>query len=612
LSIGYNVTERRLDSGHYDLLASEARLANFLAIAQNQLPQESWFALGRLITEVDGDAALLSWSGSMFEYLMPQLVMPSYEDTLLDRTSQGSVRRQIEYGRQRNVPWGISESGYNMVDAHSNYQYRAFGVPGLGLRRGLAGDLVIAPYASMMALMVAPDAACENLQRLSDAGFAGRYGFYEAIDYTPERLPRGQTHALIRSYMAHHQGMGLLSLAYLLRDQPMQTRFCADTEFQATLLLLQERVPRTGAYHPHVQEAAATDLDTSIDETRLRILRSVNSPRPAVHLLSNGRYQVMLTNAGGGYSRRGDLSVTRWREDSTRDPWGSFCYLRDVETGSYWSTAYQPVAAEVENYEAIFSDGKAEFRGSKHGFDTHTEIAVSPEDDIELRRLTIRNRSRGTRTIEITTYAELVLAPGISDELHPAFSNLFVQTELLPAQQAIIATRRPRAIHEKPPWGVHLLAVHGGDVDAISYETDRSKFVGRCNDLRRPQAMTGDDALSNSAGSVLDPIVAIRCRVTLKREQKVTIDMVTGVTFSRDDCVALIDKYRDRHLADRVFDLAWTHSQVVRRQINASQADAQIYERLAGMLIYAHAAMRADPSILMLNSHGQSGLWGQG
>jgi cyclic beta-1,2-glucan synthetase len=612
LSIGYNTIERRLDSAHYDLLASEARLANFVAIAQNQLPQESWFALGRLITEVDGEAALLSWSGSMFEYLMPQLVMPSYEDTLLERTAQASVRRQIEYGRQRNVPWGISESAYNMVDAHSSYQYRAFGVPGLGLRRGLARDLVIAPYASMMALMVAPKAACENLQRLCDAGFSGRHGLYEAIDYTPERLPRGHDQALIRSYMAHHQGMGLLSLVYLLRDQPMQKRFSADTEFQATLLLLQERIPRTGAYHPHVQEAAATVVDASIDETRLRILRSVDSALPAVQLLSNGHYQVMLTSAGGGYSRCGGMAVTRWREDGTRDHWGSFCYLRDVASGSSWSTAYQPVAAEVENYEAIFSDGKAEFRGSKYGFDTHTEIAVSPEDDIELRRLTISNRSRGTRTIEITTYAELVLAPGISDELHPAFSNLFVQTELLPAQQAIIATRRPRAINEKPPWSVHLLAVHGGDIGAISYETDRAKFIGRGNDLRRPQALTTDEVLSNSAGSVLDPIFAIRCRITLKREQTITIDMVTGVAFSREHCTGLIDKYRDRHLADRVFDLAWTHSQVVRRQINASQADGQIYERLAGMLIYAHAAMRADPSILLVNHHGQSGLWGQG
>lgn len=611
LSIGYNATEHRLDSGYYDLLASEARLANFVAIAQNQLPKESWFALGRLITEVDGDAALLSWSGSMFEYLMPQLVMPSYADTLLERTAQTSVRRQIEYGRQRNVPWGISESAYNMVDAYSNYQYRAFGVPGLGLRRGLANDLVIAPYASMLALMVAPKAACENLQRLSDAGFGGRHGLYEAIDYTPERLPRGQTHALIRSYMAHHQGMGLLSLSYVLHEQPMQKRFAADTEFQATILLLQERIPRTGAYHPHVQEAATTGVDTGIDETRLRILRSVDMGWPAVQLLSNGRYHVMLSSAGGGYSRCGDMAVTRWREDGTRDHWGSFCYLRDVESGSYWSTAYQPTAVEVENHEAIFSDGKAEFRGRKHDFEMHTEIAVSPEDDVELRRLIVSNRSRVTRSIEITTYAELVLAPGISDELHPAFSNLFAQTELLPDLQAILGTRRPRSLQEKPPWGFHLLAVHGADIDAISYETDRARFIGRCNDLRRPDALTRDVALSNSAGSVLDPIFAIRCRLTLKRGQSATIDMVTGMTFAREECSALIDKYRDRHLADRVFDLAWTHSQVVRRQLNATQFDAQTFERLASLLIYAHPFLRAEQSILLRNAQGQSGLWSQ-
>ncbi len=611
LSIGYNVTEHRRDNGYYDLLASEARLASFVAIAQNQLPQESWFSLGRLLTEVDGDPGLLSWSGSMFEYLMPQLVMPSYEGTLLDQTSKAAVQRQVEYGQQRDVPWGISESGYNIVDAHMNYQYRAFGVPGLGLRRGLAQDLVIAPYASMMALMVSPEVACSNLQRLSRAGFGGRLGLYEAIDYTPERLPRGQDHAVIRSYMAHHQGMGLLSLDYLLRDQPMQKRFVADPEFQSTLLLLQERIPRTGAFHPHTAEASDTSFGYNADETRLRVFRSPGGARPAVQMLSNGRYHVMLSNAGSGYSRSGDLSVTRWREDATRDPWGSFCYLRDVASGEFWSTAYQPTAVEVDGYEAIFSDAKIEFRGRKRNFETHIEIAVSPEDDIELRRLRITNLSRKPRTIEVTTYAEVVLAPGISDELHPAFSNLFVQTELQPERQAIICTRRPRSLQEKPPWMFHLLKLHGAQGDAVSYETDRARFVGRGNDLRRPQALTGDEALSGSAGSVLDPVIAIRCRITLAPDQVATVDMVTGVGADREACDTLIDKYRDRRLADRVFDLAWTHSQVVRRQINASQADAQLYERMAGLVIHAHQALRADPSVLLQNRRGQPGLWGQ-
>src|SRR6478672_10829585 len=452
LSIGYNVDDRRLDAGFYDLLASEARLCSFVAIAQGQLPQESWFALGRLLTEVDGEPTLLSWSGSMFEYLMPQLVMPNYEGTLLDQTAKTSVERQIDYGRQRDVPWGISESGYNTVDARMNYQYRAFGVPGLGLQRGLAQDLVIAPYASMLALMVAPQRACDNLQNLTAQGFSGRFGLYEAIDYTPARLQRGQRSAVVRSYMAHHQGMGLLSLDYLLHDQPMQRRFTNDAEFQATLLLLQERVPRTGTFHPHAAEAAGISLASEVHETRLRIFRSAASTRPAVQMLSNGRYHTMITSAGSGYSRLRDMAVTRWREDGTRDCWGNFCYLRDVASGEFWSASHQPACSVVDGYEAIFSDAKVEFRGRKRDIDMHTEIAVSAEDDIELRRLRIENRGRTPRTIEITTYGEVVLAPAISDELHPAFSNLFVQTEIVAAKQAIVCTRRARAHDEAQPW----------------------------------------------------------------------------------------------------------------------------------------------------------------
>lgn len=610
LSIGYAVDERRLDPGHYDLLASEARLASFLAIAQGQLPQESWFALGRLLTEVDGEPALLSWSGSMFEYLMPQLVMPVYEDTLLDQTARAAVAGQIAYGQQRGVPWGVSESGYNTVDAQMNYQYRAFGVPGLGLQRGLAQDLVIAPYASMLALMVEPEAACSNLQRLSDEGFGGRFGLYEAIDFSPSRLPRRQKFAVVRSFMAHHQGMGLLSLSHLLHDQPMQRRFVADPEFRAALLLLQERVPRTGTFQPHEGEFAA-ELDTAMPgATELRVIRGAATARPEVQMLSNGRYHVLVTSAGGGFSRLRDMAVTRWREDTTRDAWGNFCYLRDVDSGDFWSTSHQPAGVVVDGYEAIFSDAKAEFRGHSHDIDSHIEIAVSAEDDIELRRLLICNRGRTPRMIEITTYAEVVLATAISDEMHPAFSKLFVQTELIPERQAIVCTRRARAHDEVPPWMFHLLAVHDAEIAQISYETDRAQFIGRGNSLRRPQALTGMQTLSNSQGSVLDPIVSIRCRILLEPERTATVDMVFGVGRDRVACSALIDKYRDRHLADRVFDLAWTHSQVVRRQINATQADAQLYERLAGLVLFAHPGMRADAEILSRNQRGQSDLWG--
>ena len=619
LAIGYNVGERRRDSSYYDLLASEARLCSFVAIAQGQLQQEHWFALGRLLTTAGGGPVLISWSGSMFEYLMPLLVMPTYEHTLLDQTCKAAVESQIQYGRQRGVPWGISESGYNTIDVHLNYQYRAFGVPGLGLKRGLADDVVIAPYASALALMVAPEEACLNLQRLAAEGVEGPFGLYEAIDYTPSRLPRGQSSAVIRSYMAHHQGMSLLSLAYLLLDRPMQKRFESDPLFQATMLLLQERIPKATASYSHTVELS--DLRTTFGDVEMPVRRfsSPHTPIPEVQLLSNGRYHVMITNAGGGYSRWKDLAVTRWREDSTRDNWGTFCYIRDAESGKFWSTAYQPTLQPPENYEVIFSEGRAEFRRRDHGIETYTEIVVSPEDDIELRRTRITNGSRTRRTIEITSYAEVVLASSASDALHPAFSNLFVQTEIIPERQAILCTRRPRSLDEPSPWMCHLMTVHGADIGTISYETDRLQFIGRGRTAADPQAMSGSGArqgmhdavaLSGSEGSVLDPIVAIRCRLTLGPEESATIDMVSGIGDTRNVCLALVEKYQDRRLADRVFDLAWTHSQVVMRQLNATEADAQLYGRLANSILYANSSLRADPSDLIKNRRGQSGLWG--
>jgi cyclic beta-1,2-glucan glucanotransferase len=614
LSIGYNAGERRVDESYYDLLASEARLSSFVGIAQGQLPQESWFALGRLLTATGGDPVLLSWSGSMFEYLMPLLVMPTYGNTLLDQTYKAAVAAQIEYGKKRRVPWGMSESGFNTIDVHLNYQYRAFGVPGLGLKRGLAEDLVVAPYASALALMVAPEEACLNLQRLAAEGLETRYGFYEAIDYTPSRLPRGQSSAVVRSFMAHHQGMSFLSMACLLLDGQMQKRFESDPGFQATMLLLQERVPKTTALYSQAFEISEIRTASSGIEMPVRVLGSPNTPVPEVQLLSNGRYHVMVTNAGGGYSRWRDIAVTRWREDSTRDNWGMFCYIRDVASAEFWSTAYQPTLKRPKKYEAIFSEARAEFRRTDNNIETHTEITVSPEDDIELRRMTITNRSQTRREVDITSYAEVALASQASDALHPAFSNLFVQTEIVGEQGAILCTRRPRSIDEQPPWMFHLMAVHGTDAGEASYETDRMQFIGRGNTVADPQAMhytsNPSGALSGSQGSVLDPIVAVRHRITIEPDKPVTINIVTGIGENREACLGLVEKYQDRRLADRVFDMAWTHGQVLLRQINATETDAQLYGRLASSLIYSNSSLRAAPDVLLSNRRGQYGLWG--
>jgi cyclic beta-1,2-glucan synthetase len=613
LAIGYNVSDRRLDPSFYDLLASEARLASYLLVARGHLEQDHWFALGRQITTQGGAMALLSWSGSMFEYLMPLLLMPTYEHTLLDETYRAVVSRQIEYGRLRGVPWGISESCYHLTDAQGTYQYSAFGVPGLGLKRGLADDLVIAPYASALALLVHPREACENLERLSAAGYEGAYGHFEAIDFTPSRNPRGKRGVALRSYMAHHQGMSLLSFGSVLLGQPMQRRFLSDPYLKASELLLCERIPKFASpLQPHAAEVSAARKPPVKEACTMRVFTSPNTPLPEVHLLSNGRYHVMATNAGGGYSRWKDLAVTRWREDATRDDWGTFCYLRDTASGVLWSSAYQPTRRKPDHYEAIFVEGRAEYRRRDEEIDSYTEIAVSPEDDVEVRRITLTNLSTDRRSIELTSYAEVVLAQPNSDLAHPAFSNLFVQTEILPESQAILCTRRARAPGETPPWMFHLVTTQGAPAAEVSYETSRSKFIGRTRSIGNPAAFDEVGPLSNTDGSVLDPIVSIRQSVEMHPDTSANWHLVTGVAETREGALLLIEQYRDPNFAARAFEMAWSHSQLELHQLQATEADAQLYARLASSIIYANPLHRAPAGILARNRTGQSGLWGFG
>ena len=623
LHIGYNLTDRRLDAGYYDLLASEMRLGSFALVATGQLPQEHWFSLGRQITTSGSYSALLSWSGSMFEYLMPLLIMPTYNGTLLDQTYKGVVNRQVEYAKSRGgVPWGVSESGYNATDAQLNYQYRPFGVPGLGYKRGLGEDLVIAPYACVMATMVDPDAATANLRRLRSEGKMGRYGFYEAIDYTPSRVKRGESEAVVRSVMAHHQAMGFLSLAYLLLDRPMQRRLMSDPNFKSAELLLHEKVPKVAPVFPHAGEHAGSKrLTEGHGAGTLRVFRTPHTPTPEVHLLSNGRLTVMLSAAGGGYTRWDGLAITRWHEDATKDCWGTFVYLRDVETGEFWSNAYQPTHKKPDRYEAIFSQARAEFRRvdrvgdiakNEAEFDCHTQVSVSPEDDVEVRRLTVTNNSKAARVLEFTSYAEAVMADPKADAAHPAFQNLFVQTRLVRGRQAIIAKRRPRKEGERSPFMVHLMAVQQGqDMGDVQYETDRSAFTGRGRTLADPIAMHRD-RLGDSQGSVLDPVVSVRRRVRVEPGETCKIDVVTGVADTNEHAHALIEKYYDRRLNDRVSELAWTHSQIVLRQLGATEEDAQMFGRLAGSIIYATPQRRADGATIAANARQQSNLWAYG
>ena len=450
------------------------------------MPESHWFHLGRLATAIHGVPVLLSWSATMFEYLMPLLVTRTYAGTLLDESCRMAVRRQISYGARLGVPWGISESAYNAVDCHGTYQYKAFGVPGLGLKRGLGDELVVAPYASALAAMLVPVQSARNLRRLSALGLEGDYGFFDAIDYTDRAHGAGfadvRHPVIVRTYMAHHQGMTLVALANVLLGDAMVTRFHLDPRVQASELLLQERPPRDVRVQPraHVDDVR---FDTP-PPLPVRRYRSAQTMYPHTQFLSNGRLVSIVTNAGGGGLLCDGLAITRLRRDATLDPGSSFLYLRDVWSGEVWSAAHHPTAVEPDEYLVTFRPDRATIRRRDGTLVTQLDIAVSTEDDVEVRRLTIINQGSRTREIDVTSYAEIALASPASDLAHPAFGKLFLETEYVPASAALVCHRRPRGAGEAPPWVVHVMSLEGRTQGPVEWETDRARFLGRGRDTR--------------------------------------------------------------------------------------------------------------------------------
>ncbi len=612
-SIGYRVTDGSLDPSCYDLLASEARLTSFIAIAKGDVPSSHWFRLNRALTPVGRGSALISWSGSMFEYLMPELVIRSPAGSLLNQTCELVVRRHIAYGAERGLPWGVSESAYNVRDLDLTYQYSSFGVPGLGLKRGLSEDVVVAPYATALAAMIDPAAAAHNFARLGEAGGRGTYGFYEALDYTGTRLPEGKDVAVVRAYMAHHQGMSVVAIANVLNEGAMRTRFHAEPAVQATELLLQERTPRDVLVtRPRAEEVSAA---AQVRELIPPVLRRFTTPHdviPRTHLLSNGRYTVMLTAAGSGYSRWHDIAVTRWREDATRDCWGAYIFLRDAQTGEVWSAGYQPSGVEPDAYEASFREDHAEIIRRDGALTTTLEIVVSSEDDAEVRRVTLTNLGTRTRDIQVTSYAELSLASQAADVAHPAFSNLFVQTEFVPEVGALLATRRRQSEKDTAVWAAQVAVVEGETVGDLQFETDRARFLGRGHHGRNPVAMIDGWTLSNTVGSVLDPVMSLRRTVRIPPGATARVVFATIVAPTREQVLDLADKYRDPRVFERTLSLAWTQAQVQLHHLGISHDEAQVFQRLANAVLYSDASLRPSSDVLCRSTLDRSALWAHG
>ena len=610
LSIGFSVSTNTRDPNCYDLLASEARLASLFAIAKGDAPTRHWFRLGRAATPIGAGSALISWSGSMFEYLMPSLIMRAPVGSVLEQTNRLIVGRQAAYGAAQGMPWGISESSYNARDLEMTYQYANFGVPGLGLKRGLAANRVVAPYATGLAAMVDPRGALQNYQRLATLGAEGRYGFYEAVDFTPARLPVGADHALVRSFMAHHQGMTITAIANVVQGGRLRARFHAEPMIQAVDLLLQERVPRDATVAPpRAKDVPVTEAEPS-GAPALRHFDAPEAEAPTGHLLSNGSYGVMLTPTGAGYSRWRDLAVTRWRPDATRAALGSFIFARDVKSGALWSAGVQPTGAGAGHHRAVFSEHLASFTHHGPRLSMTTEVVVSAEDDAEARRVTLTNTGSQAREIDLTSYAELVLAPAAADLAHPAFSKLFVVTDFMPELGAIIATRRQRSPTDPEVWAAHIAVVEGQESAPLQYETDRARFIGRGGSIGA--AAMSHAPLSGTTGTVLDPVFALRRRVIVPSGGVARVTFWTAIAATPEALLDLVDRHRDPSSFERAVTLSWTQGQVQLRHQGITPAAAADFQRLGGMILRGDPRLRAAPRQIEAAAGPQSALWAMG
>src|SRR5688572_27607094 len=596
--IGYPVGNPVTFNSHYDLLASECRLASLVAIAKGDVPLDHWFTLARPRVSTPMRRALLSWSGTMFEYLMPLLYTEAFENSLLARACDEAVQIQKSYTAEHGLPWGISECAYSALDSGRIYQYRAFGVPGLALNPNVDPGPVVAPYATVMSLMVVPQDSLRNLSHLEAIGLSGPMGFYESVDYTRPDRKDGRPGIVIFAYMAHHQGMSLLALSNVLRDHAVQRRFHSDPRIRAFESLLFERVPITRVER---EEITRPSVVPEVAQAQDRVWTE-KTRFPHVQLSSNGRYSLMISNNGTGYSRWKGFDITRWRSDTALDPWGNFIWLRDQRSGVTWSPTPRPFG-EIGEGSMAFSADRATFVRRVQDVETKLEVIVTASD-AELRRLTINNRSLRTRYIEISSYLELALAPHASDISHPVFSRLFVETEAF--GNTLIAHRRQRAPNDPPIWvACVILGIKG----TFEYETDRRSYLGRMNSLANADGLK--EPLKGTTGAVLDPIFSFRARLALEPREQQHISFALIAASSRTELLALIEEFQRPHAAAREFEMAWNRTQLEFRHLRISPQAANQYQELASHLIYPSPKLRAT-GVRTLTQRGQRELWRYG
>ncbi len=710
-SIGYNVEENSLGNSYYDLLASECRIASFAAVSKNDVPKSHWFNLSRAMTNAFHTHSLVSWSGTMFEYFMPSLVMKNYPKTLLDQTYKSVIKAQMSFAKQKKIPWGISESAFYEFDNDDNYQYKAFGVPGLGLKRGLEDEVVVSPYSTIIALPFCVKKSIENLKKIQGGGALGRYGFIESIDYTkaredkfisaydvnnnsgnvdnsvinvdkcgyivdnavvnndelcpvdnvdnvnnfvektrkediaielegdkeqnnPQNDKKNEKNFTVESYpqnyddiyndgvkpnkvityMVHHLGMSIMALDNVLKDNILINRFHKQPQVKASELLLKEKIP----YHVTFERNEDFSVKNRYFQGEViepRVFKAIDETsfdEQQVLLLSNGDYSSMINICGSGYSKKNDMMLYRWKGNSTSDDSGLFFYIKNLNSNDYWSSTFEPCKSFGKEYEAQFSLDKARFSRCDGNIESITEVALSTEEDFEVRKITLNNTGENGRSIEVTSYCEITLASFGADSVHPAFSNLFIQTEYDENEKILLGSRRGRVKGAKVPYIFQKIIVDGESEGEITYETSRVNFIGRNRDLKNPRSMDNDKALDNTIGTVLDPILSMRVRVRIEANEKREIFFITGTCDSKEEALEIGKKYNDPSKAEKIFERYSVGVQLELKNLEMRSIQADLFQNLSSYIFYLQRGRKDREDYIKNITKHQKDLWAYG
>ncbi len=610
-SIGYDCENNLMTDSYYDLMASEARTTSFIGIITKQVPVEHWYKLSRVFTLHNSHRTLASWSGTMFEYFMPNLMMKNYEYSILDETYHSVLQAQIDYGNSKNKPWGVSESGYYFFDLDLNYQYKACGIPNIGFKRGLINDYVVSPYSTYLALNFDKEACFSNLNILRAEGAEGPYGLYEAIDYTQERLNQNEDKKIVKSYMAHHMGMSLLSINNFMNNNIMQERFHSNPIVKTGELLLEEKLPYKILMVKELKEKEKQKIDIKSKEVGpIGVYDEKYNAIPNCHLISNKNYHVMITNNGFTYSKYQDKMITRFRNHTDQRYFGYTFYFKDTDDNRVWSVGSEPVLDTPKKYEVIYSLNKAEIIREDSDIDTHMEMWISAEDNVEMRKITLMNKKSTPVNIEITSYAELAMTEQNADLSHPAFNNLFISTEYDKETESLIAVKKPRESSEQELYVFKTFSTASSEYSSTQFETNRSTFVGRGRNLSNPIAL--EKFLDNTEGVVLEPILSLRNGVRIEGHQKIQITYSMGVAENRSEINKLINKYKNPSIVKEQLELSEIQAQVEMSYLDVETEELKLYQAMISQLIYLSPNKRKYSKQILENNLGQEELWKYG